>query len=79
MPCRYIWALYWSFVTLATVGYGDLHAYCVAEAAFSIVYIMFSLVLNAFILGKLDGHGFLMFLTRCIAVGVPPAWSNIRL
>lgn len=50
--CRYIWSLYWSITTLATVGYGDLHAYGPIEAGFILVYMLFGIILNAYILGK---------------------------
>jgi len=36
---KYIFSLYWSAVTFATVGYGDIHAQTVPEAAFCVVYI----------------------------------------
>ena len=51
--CRYIWSLYWSVTTLATVGYGDLHAYGPIEAAFILCYMLFGIILNAYILGEL--------------------------
>lgn len=51
--CRYIWSLYWSITTLATVGYGDLHAYGPIEAGFILIYMLFGLILNAYILGEL--------------------------
>jgi hypothetical protein len=25
--CRYVYSMYWSIITFATVGYGDFHAY----------------------------------------------------
>lgn len=50
--CRYIWSLYWSITTLATVGYGDLHAYGPIEAGFILIYMLFGIILNAYILGK---------------------------
>ena len=49
--CRYIWSLYWSITTLATVGYGDLHAYGPIEAGFILIYMLFGIILNAYILG----------------------------
>lgn len=49
---RYIWSLYWSITTLATVGYGDLHAYGPIEAGFILIYMLFGIILNAYILGK---------------------------
>ncbi|KAL3130260.1 hypothetical protein ABBQ38_008093 [Trebouxia sp. C0009 RCD-2024] len=50
---RYIWSLYWSVTTLATVGYGDLHAYGPIEAAFILCYMLFGIILNAYILGTI--------------------------
>ena len=38
--------------TLATVGYGDLHAYGPIEAAFILCYMLFGIILNAYILGE---------------------------
>ena len=52
MYCRYIWSLYWSITTLATVGYGDLHAYGPIEAGFILIYMLFGIILNAYILGE---------------------------
>ena len=54
--CRYIWSLYWSVTTLATVGYGDLHAYGPIEAAFILCYMLFGIILNAYILGGYLEH-----------------------
>ncbi|DBA89172.1 TPA: hypothetical protein ACH3X1_016329 [Trebouxia sp. C0004] len=50
---RYIWSLYWSVTTLATVGYGDLHAYGPIEAAFILCYMLLGIILNAYILGTI--------------------------
>ena len=55
--CRYIWSLYWGVTTLATVGYGDLHAYGPIEAAFILCYMLFGIILNAYILGEDLEHG----------------------
>ena len=46
------WSLYWSAVTFATVGYGDLHAFNVAEAIFCTLSIFTNIVINAWITGK---------------------------
>lgn len=34
------------------MGYGDLHAYGPIEAAFILCYMLFGIILNAYILGK---------------------------
>ena len=60
--CRYIWSLYWSVTTLATVGYGDLHAYGPIEAAFILCYMLFGIILNAYILGESQDSQFLCAL-----------------
>eukprot|EP00891_Asterochloris_glomerata_P006788 jgi/Astpho2/6788/Aster-07232 len=49
---RYFWSLYWSAVTFATVGYGDLHAFNVAEAIFCTLSIFTNIVINAWITGE---------------------------
>lgn len=46
------WSLYWSAVTFATVGYGDLHAFNVAEAIFCTLSIFTNIVINAWITGE---------------------------
>ena len=64
------WSLYWSAVTFATVGYGDLHAYNVAEAIFCTLSIFTNIVINAWITGKaaLPRFGLLDTFPCCIFI-----------
>jgi Ion channel len=47
----YVFSLYWSVITFATVGYGDFHAISVAEAVFTIVYVFINIGVAAYIIG----------------------------
>uniref|UniRef100_A0A7N0V393 Potassium channel n=1 Tax=Kalanchoe fedtschenkoi TaxID=63787 RepID=A0A7N0V393_KALFE len=49
----YFYAMYWSIVTLATVGYGDLHPMNDTEKVFTIGYMLFNIGLNAYIIGNM--------------------------
>uniref|UniRef100_A0A0D9W5H6 Potassium channel n=1 Tax=Leersia perrieri TaxID=77586 RepID=A0A0D9W5H6_9ORYZ len=50
---RYITSLYLAIVTMATVGYGDIHAVNTREMAFTVVYISFSILLSAYLIGNM--------------------------
>lgn len=50
---RYVTSLYLAIVTMATVGYGDIHAVNTREMAFTVVYISFSIVLSAYLIGNM--------------------------
>ncbi|PHT40385.1 Potassium channel KAT1 [Capsicum baccatum] len=50
---RYITSLYWSIVTLTTLGYGDLHAENPWEMLFDIFYMLFNLGLTSYIIGNM--------------------------
>ncbi|KAK9810819.1 hypothetical protein WJX73_009788 [Symbiochloris irregularis] len=52
-PERYIFSLYWSITTLATVGYGDLSAANTGEAIWSTIFMFVNLALSAYILGTI--------------------------
>lgn len=50
---RYISAMYWSIVTMTTVGYGDLHAINTWEMVFIIFYMLFNLGFSAYLVGNM--------------------------
>ncbi|KAG6591597.1 Potassium channel KAT3, partial [Cucurbita argyrosperma subsp. sororia] len=49
----YTYSIYWSIVTLATVGYGDLHAVNLGEKIFSICYMLFNIGLTSYLIGNM--------------------------
>lgn len=49
----YTYSMYWSIVTLTTVGYGDLHAENTGEKVFNIVYMLFNIGLIAYLIGNM--------------------------
>ncbi|KAJ9183450.1 hypothetical protein P3X46_007301 [Hevea brasiliensis] len=49
----YIYSIYWSIVTLTTVGYGDLHAVNTGEKIFNMFYMLFNIGLTAYIIGNM--------------------------
>ncbi|KAF8714844.1 hypothetical protein HU200_027378 [Digitaria exilis] len=50
---RYVTSMYLAIVTMATVGYGDIHAVNSREMAFTMVYISFSILLSAYLIGNM--------------------------
>ncbi|KAL8130225.1 hypothetical protein V2J09_019380 [Rumex salicifolius] len=50
---RYITSLYFAIVTMATVGYGDIHAVNVREMIFIMIYVSFDMILGAYLLGNM--------------------------
>ena len=58
--------MYWSIVTLTTVGYGDLHAVNTREKTFNMFYMLFNIGLTAYIIGNMTNlvvHGALRTFT----------------
>ncbi|RVX19571.1 Potassium channel KAT3 [Vitis vinifera] len=49
----YTYSIYWSIVTLTTVGYGDLHAENTGEKVFNILYMLFNIGLTAYLIGNM--------------------------
>ncbi|RDX61437.1 Potassium channel AKT1, partial [Mucuna pruriens] len=57
---RYITSMYWSIVTLTTVGYGDLHPVNTQEMVFDIFFMLFNLGLTSYLIGNMTNlvvHG----------------------
>ncbi|EPS72922.1 hypothetical protein M569_01827, partial [Genlisea aurea] len=50
---RYTTSLYFSIVTMATVGYGDIHAVNTREMIFVMVYVSFDMILGAYLIGNM--------------------------
>lgn len=49
----YTYSIYWSIVTLTTVGYGDLHTVNPGEKAFNMIYMLFNIGLTAYVIGNM--------------------------
>ncbi|KAE9606094.1 putative potassium channel, voltage-dependent, EAG/ELK/ERG, ankyrin repeat-containing [Lupinus albus] len=50
---RYTTSLYFAIVTMATVGYGDIHAVNMREMIFIMIYASFDMVLGAYLIGNM--------------------------
>ncbi|XP_050102650.1 potassium channel SKOR-like isoform X2 [Malus sylvestris] len=50
---RYTTSLYFAIVTMATVGYGDIHAVNLREMIFIMVYVSFDMILGAYLIGNM--------------------------
>ncbi|XP_037493938.1 potassium channel SKOR isoform X2 [Jatropha curcas] len=50
---RYVTSLYFAIVTMATVGYGEIHAVNVREMIFVMIYVSFDMILGAYLLGNM--------------------------
>ncbi|XP_047312179.1 potassium channel SKOR-like [Impatiens glandulifera] len=50
---RYITSLYFAIVTMATVGYGEIHAVNLREMIFVMIYVSLDMVLGAYLIGNM--------------------------
>lgn len=50
---RYLTSLYFAIVTMATVGYGDIHAVNTREMIFIMIYVSFDMILGAYLIGNM--------------------------
>ncbi|XP_017242282.2 potassium channel SKOR isoform X1 [Daucus carota subsp. sativus] len=50
---RYITSLYFAIVTMATVGYGDVHAVNNREMIFIMIFVSLDMILGAYLLGNM--------------------------
>ncbi|KAH7850158.1 hypothetical protein Vadar_028612 [Vaccinium darrowii] len=50
---RYTISLYFSVVTMTTVGYGDIHAVNLREMIFVMIYISFDMIIGAYMVGNM--------------------------
>lgn len=50
---RYTTSMYFAVVTMATVGYGDIHAVNMREMVFIMIYISFDMILGAYLIGNM--------------------------
>ncbi|KAK8928849.1 Potassium channel KOR1 [Platanthera zijinensis] len=50
---RYLTSLYFAIVTMATVGYGDIHAVNIREMVFIMIFISFDMILGAYLIGNM--------------------------
>ncbi|KAK4776250.1 hypothetical protein SAY87_024211 [Trapa incisa] len=50
---RYTTSLYFAIVTMATVGYGDIHAVNMREMIFLMIFISFDMILGAYLIGNM--------------------------
>ncbi|KAI3712695.1 hypothetical protein L1987_71258 [Smallanthus sonchifolius] len=50
---RYTTSLYFAIVTMATVGYGEIHAVNLREMIFVMIYVSFDMILGAYLIGNM--------------------------
>ncbi|XP_019052297.1 PREDICTED: potassium channel SKOR-like isoform X2 [Nelumbo nucifera] len=53
LSTRYWTSLYFAIITMATVGYGDIHAVNVREMIFIMIFVSFDMVLSAYLIGNM--------------------------
>ncbi|KAJ4837973.1 hypothetical protein Tsubulata_031786 [Turnera subulata] len=75
----YTYSLYWSIVTLTTVGYGDLHAVNSGEKTFTVFYMLFNIGLTAYLIGNMTNlvvHGAIKTLIMRDAIDEIMRYAN---
>ncbi|KAH7415939.1 hypothetical protein KP509_14G067700 [Ceratopteris richardii] len=50
---RYVVSLYFAIITMATVGYGDIHAVNTREMIFVMIFVSFDMILGAYLVGNM--------------------------
>ncbi|CAA6664280.1 unnamed protein product [Spirodela intermedia] len=50
---RYLTSLYFAIITMATVGYGDIHAVNIREMVFVMIFVSFDMILGAYLIGNM--------------------------
>ncbi|KAL6537665.1 hypothetical protein OROHE_012292 [Orobanche hederae] len=50
---RYTTSMYFAIVTMATLGYGDIHAVNLREMIFIMIYVSFDMILGAYLIGNM--------------------------
>ncbi|KAG5247268.1 Potassium channel SKOR family protein [Salix suchowensis] len=50
---RYTTSLYFAVITMATVGYGDIHAVNLREMIFVMIFVSFDMILGAYLIGNM--------------------------
>ena len=68
----YTYAVYWSVTTMATVGYGDLHAVNTGEKLFSIFFMLGSMGLSCYVIGNMTNLVAHAATKTFLMVGSPP-------
>ena len=68
----YTYAVYWSMTTMATVGYGDLHAVNTGEKLFSIFFMLGSMGLSCYVIGNMTNLVAHAATKTFLMVGSPP-------
>lgn len=77
----YTYSIYWSIVTLTTVGYGDLHAENTGEKVFNILYMLFNIGLTAYLIGNMTNlivHSAIRTFAMVISFHPSPSFFSLE-